>query len=113
MSLGSRTASSSTALARAVSKPEPTRAEPAEEGIEVEQPSGLRRGLRALGRSKSEGRRRSRVVVGEEAVAELGWKSGREMEVGDSRLFWEERLGVCWDGREQGEPFSSRPLPRS
>lgn len=78
--------------------------------VAVQETSGLRRGLRALGRSKSEGRVRSRVVVGEEVVVELGWKSGRETEVGDSRLFWEERLGVCWDGREQGEAFSSRPL---
>lgn len=62
---------------------------------------GLRRSKRVLGRSKSERvKRADRLDVSEY----FGVASTTPDAEGDSqtRLVWEERLGICWDGREAG-----------
>ncbi|KAK4055820.1 hypothetical protein OIO90_003074 [Microbotryomycetes sp. JL221] len=70
------------------------------------------RGLRALGRSRSEGQRRVRVAKEEEKMDELVMRtelSSRGEDASDVRsgmgsYFWSDSLGLCWDGREQVHP---------
>lgn len=75
-------------------------------------PARLSRGLRVLGRSKSEGRRRVGVAKEEERMDELVRRAerscgasgvGTDAHSGMGSYFWSDSLGVCWDGREQGE----------
>lgn len=79
----------------------------------------VERGTRGLARSKSEGTatpKRSRaiqvgttaaldIIYGRNAARKEGEKAVREREKeGQGRMYWEERLGICWDGREQVHP---------
>lgn len=74
---------------------------------------GLRRGTKRLGRSKSEAVAGGRKLISPEMESALGWNpSRREGSEHQSRLFWEERLGVCWDGREQGKHFEGEVKKR-
>lgn len=70
------------------------------------------KGLKVLGRSKSEGKRRAGVATEEERMDELVRRAerscgasgvGTEAQSGMGSYFWSDALGVCWDGREQGE----------
>lgn len=80
---------------------------------------GLRRSLKALGRSRSEGTapavKRPREALDREiagakwraaaswrAAVEYGGQAECEGGTPPPQLLWEERLGLCWDGREQG-----------
>lgn len=78
--------------------------------------SGLKRGLRALGRSKSEGRRRSwleaRQDKPEMRAASRDRSQGDHFDDTQSRLYWEERIGASWrDEGEIGPIFTPRLTP--
>ncbi|KAK4046815.1 Amino-acid acetyltransferase, mitochondrial [Microbotryomycetes sp. JL201] len=74
----------------------------------------LRRGLRALGRSRSEAHRRNgvRIAKEEEKMDELVMRTElsirgedtSEARSGMGSYFWSDSLGLCWDGREQVHP---------
>jgi hypothetical protein len=75
--------------------------------------SGLKRGLRALGRSKSEGRRRSWMEARQDRPEVRGSSRDRSQvdyfDDTQSRLYWEERIGASW--RDDGEiGFASDPV---
>lgn len=70
--------------------------------------------MRVLARSRSEGRRGPRVAKEEEKMDWLVQRQRTELKEGTVTLadsgsgfagsyFWDSQLGVCWDGREQGE----------
>ncbi|KAK4693491.1 hypothetical protein P7C70_g8914, partial [Phenoliferia sp. Uapishka_3] len=80
------------------------------------------RNVRTLGRSRSEGTatmiksRAPRVV----SVEDGEWKAAghwdevlQKAKSEEPKLFWEERLGICWDGREQVLPDSPSYEPYS
>ncbi|KAM0786561.1 hypothetical protein ACM66B_002017 [Microbotryomycetes sp. NB124-2] len=75
----------------------------------------LKRGLRVLGRSRSEAHRRVgvRVATEEERMDELVMRTelssrhgedASEVRSGLGSYFWSDSLGLCWDGREQVHP---------
>jgi hypothetical protein len=61
---------------------------------------GMKRSNHALGRSRSEGRA-ERKRKDDEHVAVRNRAS--PIVGGERKLIFDERLGLCWDGREQGE----------